>query len=119
MKKIGLLLIIAFLVPVLAPGQEIRQGGSVFSLWQKSLEEYRIPGVPVFFAKRIDSHLIGFGFMLNSPESFEQDSPFRALMQEFPLFQAALLLQGEGLASSLIFNYEKNHAWGLSAKFSF
>ena len=119
MKKIGLLLIIALLIPVFAPGQEIRQGGSVFSLWQKSLEEYKIPGVPVVFAKRIDSHLIGFGFLLNSPESFELDSPLRVLMQEFPLFQAALLLQGEGLNSSIVFNYEKNHIWGLSAKFSF
>jgi len=119
MKKTGLLLIIILAFPMIAAGQDAGRGGGIFIQLQKSLEDNKIPGVPALFFKKMNSHLVGFGFLLNSPESFEQDSPFRGFMQDFPLFQAALLLQGAGLSSSIIFSYEKNKTWGLSAKFSF
>jgi len=119
MKKTGLLLLIILAFPIIAAGQDAGRGESIFIQWQKSLEDNKIPGVPALFFKKVNSHWIGFGFLLNSPESFEPDSPFRDLMREFPLFQAALLLQDAKLSSSIVFSYEKNKTWGLSARFSF
>jgi len=119
MKKIGLLLFIILAFPIFASGQETGSDGDVLIQLQKSMEDYRIPGIPVFYVKKLGSHLIGIGFLLNSPDSFEEDSPLRYLLEEFPLFQAAILLQGKNYSSSIIFSYDKNKIWGLSAKFSF
>jgi len=119
MKKTGLILFITLVFPFFAAAEEAGRRGSVFIQCQKSLEENKIPGLPVFFANKTNSHWIGFGFLLNSPESFDQESPFRSLLQQFPLFQAAVLLQGKGISSSIVFSYEKNDIWGINAKFSF
>jgi len=119
MKKTGLILFITLAFPFFTCAEEIGRKEGVFAQWQKSLEENKIPGLPVFFANKINSHWIGFGFLLNSPESFDQESPFRSLMQQFPFFQAAVLLQGKGISSSIVFSYERNDIWGVNAKFSF
>jgi len=119
MKKTCLLLFFILAFPFFTAGDENSRGTGIFTQWQKSLEKYRIPGFPAFFAGKVNSHWIGFGFLLNSPESLEQDSPFRSILSKFPLFQAALLLQDENTSSSVVFSYEKNNVWGLSVRFSF
>jgi len=119
MKKIGFILFIALAVPFFVIGEETGFKRNIFTQWQNSLEENGIPAVPVFFLNKVNSGWIGFGFMLNSPESLDQDSPFRSLLDEFPLFRVALVLQGKNMSSSIVFNYEKNNNWGVNAKFSF
>ena len=119
MKKIGLLLFITFTFPFFAAAEETGGAGGLFTQWQKSLEEFKVPGIPAFFVKKVNSYLVGIGFLFNSPESFGQNSPFRSLLEEFPLFQAAFLLQDKTISSSIVFSYEKNNTWGLSAKLSF
>ena len=119
MKKTGLVLFITLVFPFFAVAEESGRKGTVFTQWQKSLEENKIPGLPVFFVNKVDSNWIGFGFLLNSPESFEQESPFRSLLQQFPLFQAALLLQGKSVSSSIVFSYDRENTWSLSAKIYF
>jgi len=119
MKKTGLVLFLVIAFPFLAAGEEIGKERGILTQWQKSLEESKIPGVPAFFVSKVNSYWIGIGFLLNSPESFEQDSGFRSLLQAFPLFQAALLLYGKSISSNIVFSLEKDNTWGLSARFSF
>jgi len=119
MKKAGLIFLIFITVAALAAGQETGGTGNLFSQWQKALEENKIPGVPALFVKKIHSAWIGVGFMLNSPNYFDEKSPVRTLLEAFPLFQLALFLKTRKTSSSLMLSYEKMDVWGLSIKFSF
>jgi len=119
MKKTGLLLFIIFTLPFFAAGEETIRRESVFVQSQKFLEENRIPWVPVFLGGKVYDYWIGVGFLLNSPESFVQESPFRSIMQEFPFFHAVLQLRGKAISSSVVFSYGQNDFWGLNARFSF
>ena len=110
MKRAGLVLFIFIVISATATGQESGEN-NLFLNWQKSMEEYSIPGIPFFFVKKVDSNWIGIGFMLNSPGSLEEDSFLREILQDFPLFQFALLVQGRKLSATIIISYEQNTDW--------
>ena len=118
MKRAGLVLFIFIIISVVAAAEETG-GPNLFVDWQKALEERHIPGIPFLFVKKVDSNWIGIGFLLNSPESFAEDSFIREIMEEFPLFQLALLVQGRKASTTIIISYEQNKDWGVSAKFQF
>ena len=118
MKRAGLVLFIFIMISVVAAAEET-EGLNLFIDWQKTMEGHHISGIPFFFVKKVDSNWIGIGFLLNSPDSFAEDSFIREIMEEFPFFQLALLVQGRKASTTIIISYEQNKDWGVSAKFQF